>query len=358
MYLHRRALIFFIIMLLCVNQMNFFEFVASAEGQVTQPMNEEPNPAVDNNNPDTPNKPLINVRSYHTKPSDVVPGGNVSLSITFQNPTQVTAKDVKITLGEDGMDFLKTFSPRDRGNVFYINEIKGNQFVQKNIVLDTSRDAINQNYNLTLKIIFYDEKGNQFESTETIGIRVVKVDIDRGRPELVLSDIKINPSVVRNNENIEIKAKLKNVGQKNAFNVQLVINDGNVNSPFSTLLSGNHIPLSSKDLYVNKEMNVSFKVALNQYAVDGINNLTLNLTYNDGHKEFSHSEVIGIPVEKNMDKPNLLISAVNTEPAEVEVGEEFRLRLKIENFGGEEASDIRGVVSSIEVHQGSMFFFR
>ncbi len=181
-------------------------------------------------------------------------------------------------------------------------------------------------------------------------------------PQIVISSFDINPSHIEGGEDFTATVTLKNIGDQPAANIKLSIDEGvGTSSPFAPYLQGSSIALESK-MAAGEEIQKTFQVGSSSTAVPGINNLYLTIRYKDDQgKEFSNTEVIGVPIgkstQKEISRPKITISQVKIDPKSAEVGREFSLSLKVNNFGNQRARAIKVVAKQLEGSSGLDIFF-
>lgn len=124
-------------------------------------------------------KPKIIVSRYECDPVIVMAGEEFDLTMEFLNThPQKAVKNVKmfLTLAEETSSESdksgNIFTPVDSSNTFYFDSISSKGTVQKMMRLYTVPSAQPKTYTLTVNFEYEDEAGNEFTSTELLGINV------------------------------------------------------------------------------------------------------------------------------------------------------------------------------------------
>ncbi|GAW27895.1 COG1361 S-layer family protein [Carboxydocella sp. ULO1] len=182
-------------------------------------------------------------------------------------------------------------------------------------------------------------------------------------PKLIITSVSTRPSNIEAGESFDATLFIKNIGDKPARNVRILINKGSVLSPFSSFKSGNivYLTLPGNEIKSNEEVSQQIKLGSSATAGAGVNNLYITIEYEDENgQQLNTEQVIGIPLEKPEEKrvyePKLVISRVQTFPGAVEAGQNVVLTLDVTNFGLEDAKSIKVTVNSVEGSNGLTVF--
>lgn len=135
------------------------------------------------------NKPKLIISSYDISPKMVEAGQNFTLNLSLYNTnSENTIYNLKVTLdqgnsqnvsgGQTGENATVTdssvFSPVGRSNTFYRSAIYPWNYTSESFTMNVLPNAKAGNYLMNVNFEYEDYLGNQYQTTETIGIPVVQ----------------------------------------------------------------------------------------------------------------------------------------------------------------------------------------
>lgn len=193
---------------------------------------------ITNNNPNTndeniqsqppiKNKPKLIISSYSISPKMVEAGQNFELNLSLYNTNaKNTIYNLKVSLDansqntntntntNDSTNLVSegsVFSPVARSNTFYRSAIYPWNYTSESLEMNVLPNAKAGNYLMNVNFEYEDSEGNQYQSTETIGIPVVQT------ASISTSDISMDD--VYENEPANFSLNIYNTGKDNLTNL-------------------------------------------------------------------------------------------------------------------------------------------
>jgi CARDB. len=266
-------------------------FSQYAGANVSNPDNEK-----DEDEDKKESKPKIIVSDYACDPIIVMGGQEFNLSMTFLNThSQKVVKNVKmyLTMAEEtSSESTKTgniFTPVDSSNTFYFDSIPAKGTVEKKLRLYVVPDAQPKTYTVTVNFEYEDESGNEYTSTELLGVNVKQA------AKVETSEIVI-PETSELYAPISLYFDIYNTGKVALSNLKVTL-EGDIDTTSKSTYIGNCA--SGESGYYEGSFSV-----INL----GENNVKLTISYDDASGEkvedVHEYTIIGsepIPVEEGMD---------------------------------------------------------
>ena len=158
------------------------------------------------------NQPKLIISDYELSPQMVEAGKNFDLTFSLYNTNnEHTIYNLKVSIDQnlaaaptnqasnnnmvsDGT----VFSPVDRSNTFYVAQIYPWNYIDKSITMNVLPNANAGNYVINLNLEYEDYQGNQYKTTESIGIPVVqraKINFGKVKTDEVMAGEPSNVSV-------------------------------------------------------------------------------------------------------------------------------------------------------------------
>ncbi len=214
-------------------------------------------------------KPKIIVSEYQSDPVIVMAGQNFDLTMKFLNTHYEKAvKNVKMFLtmveetSSENDKSGNVFTPVDSSNTFYYDSIPAKGSVEKTMTLYTVPSAQPKTYTLTVNFEYEDESGNEYTSTELLGINVQQVS------EIETSEIFI-PETSEVGMPISVYFDIYNTGKVDVSNLKVAL-EGDVDTQNKSVYIGNCSPGDSN--YYEGSFSV---------MIVGTNNVKLKISYDD-----------------------------------------------------------------------------
>ena len=275
--------------------------------------------------------PKLIIQGQRVSRSPVPAGESFELFLDVLNVSEFAAKNVRVSLGEDNPDTLKTFSPVKTSNVIFIPELAGGHQVTREISLAVSKEAESKRYNLTAKMAYEDAAGNRYESSGMVSVLVKGEKRPRWGPELTVVAYDLPAAQIETGNSFGLTLKVRNIGDEPAKNVKVAlakVEGAHSLEVFSPLGSSNTLTIET--LGAGKTAAKSIRLFVSGEAKSKIYNIVVELSYQgeDGGKR-SGTEIIGIPV---IEDQSLKIVSFNY-PERVRPGEEFTIYTEFVNVG-------------------------
>lgn len=224
---------------------------------------------ISNGNSSSKSKPKIIVSDYTCDPLIVMAGEEFDLDMTFMNTHSSKAvSNVKMYLTmteETASDNAKqgnVFTPVNSSNTFFFDSIPAKGTAQKLIRLYVIPDAQPKTYTLTVNFEYEDSSGNEYTTTELLGINVKQVT------EIKVGDIYI-PEYLMVGDYVSLEFDIINTGKVQLSNLMVEI-DGDINIQSKSTYIGN------LDSGSSEYFSGSFTM-----AQPGESNVTVKITYDD-----------------------------------------------------------------------------
>lgn len=275
--------------------------------------------------------PQLIIQGHRVSQTPVAAGESFELHLDIYNAAQTTARNIRISLGEDDIGALKNFSPVTTSNTIFIPELTGGEQVTRNFSLAADKNAESRRYNLNVKMIYEDTNSKSYESSGMVSIPVKGKDGKNLGPELTVASYRLPAEQVEAGSSFQLTLNIKNIGDEPAKNARVVL--ANVEGTqsldvFSPLGSGN--TLCIKTLGPDESISKSMKLFVSGEAKSKIYNVVINFSCQgkDGAK-YTNSEAIGIPVIE----PRALKIVSLIYPTKVKPGEKFKIYSEFINTG-------------------------
>lgn len=167
------------------------------------------------------NQPKIMISSYNLSPKIAEAGKSFDLSFSLYNTnSKNTIYNLKATIeqnlgaqpqntGENNamVSDGSVFSPVDQSNSFYVAALYPWNTANKHITMNVLPNAVAGNYVINLSIEYEDGDGNQYKTTEAIGIPVVQ------RAGVTMGEVKSDDLIV--GSPTEMSVNIYNTGKDN-----------------------------------------------------------------------------------------------------------------------------------------------
>lgn len=181
--------------------------------------------------------PKIILEKYSCNPSIVSAGQNFTLNMSFINTSQ--AKDVKnikiyLTINETGSEGGNVFTPVNSSNTFFIDRIGPKERAAKTLTFSTVPDAKAKTYTIVANFEYEDAEGNEYKSTELIGIPVQQ------NTRLETTEISF-PEEAYPGQPVPIGFDIYNMGKVTVSNLMIKL-EGDFDAPNSNYFIGNFEP--------------------------------------------------------------------------------------------------------------------
>ena len=195
----------------------------------------------DVSNPDSSSSiPKIIVSDYLCDPLIVMAGEEFDLYLTCLNTHKSKAvENIKMYLtmteesstDDEDESSGNVFTPVNSSNTFYFDSIPSKGTIEKELRLFVVPDAAQKTYTLTVNFEYEDADGNQYTSTELLGINVEQVT------EIQTGDIYL-PEKVEIGADIDLEFDIFNTGKVTVSNLMVTL-EGDIESTAKSTYIGN-----------------------------------------------------------------------------------------------------------------------
>ncbi len=256
-------------------------------------------------------------------PQPVEPGRDLVLAVTIDNRGGGVANSIVLTIMPDSPIILKNENDR----IMRFEKIIGYGARVETYLLHIDPAAVTGNYEIELGTTWTTD-GAHREQNLTIPVVV------RGTPKLVISEITIDPEIIKPEDTFDLSFLVSNKGTGTASTVQVTCTLDDL--PF--------VPVGADTFVIRKlEAGTSERLSYRIMASDGaeISSYAIPVTMccddESGGNRASQSSV-GINV---IGDANLCIASVKTRPENPATGDVMTLMLQIENSGHGDAESVK-----------------
>ena len=265
----------------------------------------------------------IKITVNELTPQPVEPGRDLVLSVTLDNRGGGTASGIVLTIMPDSRIILKNENDR----TMRFEKVIGYDARVETYLLHIDPGAVSGNYEIELGATWADD-GAHREQNLTVPVVV------RGEPKLVISDITIEPEIIKPEDTFDLSFRVSNKGSGTASTVQVTAALDNL--PFVPMGADTKVikrldPDASEQLSYRIMASDSAKVS--SYAIP----ITMRCNDESGGNVTAQSSV-GINVVGAAD---LCIASVRTNPENPATGDVMTLMLQIENSGHGDAESVK-----------------
>ena len=260
-------------------------------------------------------------------PQPVEPGRDLVLTVTIDNRGGGMASNIRLTIMPDSPIILKN----ENNRIMRFDTIIGYGARVETYLLHIDPAAVTGNYEIELGTTWTTD-GAKREQNITVPVVV------RGTPKLVISEITIDPEIIKPEDTFDLSFLVSNKGTGTASTAQVtaLLDD----LPF--------VPVGADTFIIRKlEAGTSERLSYRIMASDGaeISSYAIPVTmrYNDesGGNTTSQSSV-GINV---VGDANLCIASVKTNPEIPTTSDSVTLMLQIENSGHGDAESVKVTIN-------------
>jgi len=256
-------------------------------------------------------------------PQPVEPGRDLVLSVTLGNYGRGAAEYMVLTIIPDSPITLKNENDR----TMRFDKVIGYDARVETYLLHIDPAAVSGNYEIELGATWTDD-GQHREQNLTVPVVV------RGAPKLMISEITIEPEIIKPEDTFDLSFRVSNEGTGTASMAQVTVALDNLSS----------VPVGAdtaiiKKLVVGASERLSYRIMVSDSAEISTHTIPIVMRYDDesGGKITSKSSV-GINVVGDSD---LCIASVRTKPENPATSDVMTLMLQIENSGHGDAESVK-----------------
>ena len=261
-------------------------------------------------------------------PQPVEPGRDFILSVTIDNRGGGVAEYVTLTIIPDSWISLKNENDR----TMRFEKIIGYGARVETYLLHIDPAAVTGNYEIELGATWTDDDQHR-EQNLTVPVVV------RGAPKLMISDITIEPEIIKPEDTFDISFRVSNEGTGTASMAQVTVALDNI----SAVPIGGDTAIIRK-LVAGASEQLSYQILMSDSAEIGTHAIPIIMRYDDesGGNITSESSV-GINVAGDAD---LCIASIKTSPETPVSGDTVTLTVKIENSGHGDAESVKVTIDA------------
>jgi hypothetical protein len=256
-------------------------------------------------------------------PQPVEPGRDLVLSVTLGNYGRGAAEYMVLTIMPDSPITLKNENDR----TMRFDKVIGYDARVETYLLHIDPAAVSGNYEIELGATWTDD-GQHREQNLTVPVVV------RGAPILMISEITIEPEIIKPEDTFDLSFRVSNEGTGTASMAQVTVALDNLSS----------VPVGAdtaiiKKLVASASERLSYRIMVSDSAEISTHTIPIVMRYDDesGGNITSKSSV-GINVVGDAD---LCIASVRTNPENPAIGDVMTLMLQIENSGHGDAESVK-----------------
>ncbi|MGN0389510.1 MAG: COG1361 S-layer family protein [Wujia sp.] len=194
-------------------------------------------------------EPKVLVTAYSVTPETVVSGEEFSLSVTVMNTSKNKVRNMKVSvLSETG----ELYAVGNTGST-YVAELAGNSEQELTFAMCAASGLAEKSYKLTVKMEYEDGNGTPYTMEDVLYLPVVL------KQRLSVTDILSD--TVKVGDDVELSAKVNNLGEGSLYNVSAAIEGEHVQKQttyIGTIESGKSgtIDLITKATHITDETEV------------------------------------------------------------------------------------------------------
>ncbi len=265
----------------------------------------------------------IKITVNELTPQPVEPGRDLILSVTLDNRGGGAASGIVFTIMPDSPIILKNENDR----IMRFEKIIGYGARVETYLLHIDPAAVSGNHEIELGATWTDDDQHR-EQNLTVPVVV------RGTPKLMISDITIEPEIIKPEDTFDLSFRISNEGTGTASMAQVTVALDNLSA----------VPVGADTAIIRKLVagaseRLSYRIMVSDSAEISTHTIPIVMRYDDesGGNITSQSS-IGINVVGDAD---LCIASVRTNPENPATGDVMTLMLQIENSGHGDAESVK-----------------
>lgn len=253
----------------------------------------------------------LNADTYNYNPTPVISGEDFEIWIQLTNKSNIAAENVEY--------FLETEYPfiLISENEGIVNKLEPFQSKIIKYKLKTNTDVLTGTYDLEFR---YKREGSNIYN-----IKKYIIDVKGKSAIIELIDSSFNNAKIGADGTVTLN--LKNLGQKNAKDIFLTLNDSEDNSIKVIDLKTQYI----EKINTEEETEVSFKINISKNAENISYSLPLTISYSDVDREYTITRNIGLKLE---DQPKMILNVLDIGTNfKIKENSEEKISVEIYNIG-------------------------
>lgn len=269
-----------------------------------------------------PAKAEIKIVLDELSPQPVEPGHDLVLSVRLENEGD-DIENLKITIVPDTPIILKNENDRtiDEGRIIKLGA------VAETYLLHVDANAVSGAYEIEFRVNWLGSDQKR-ETNNTFKVMV------RGAPQLVISNITVNPERISPKDVFDLAFTVSNEGTGVAREVQ--VSAGTSGMPFIPVTTDTNI---IKKLNPGESTKLSYVIQVKDKTEISSYSIPIRMEYKDENgKNISSQSYVGIRV---LGRAELAIADIKIEPQNPAKGDIVTINMRIENSGTGEAKSVK-----------------
>ncbi len=295
---------------------------------------------------------------------DLKPGGIATISFKVTNSGELEAKNVCLSGDYSAGQLIPQYTTYTRK----LGDLKTKDSAEVSLRVKVLENVTQGMVQLPLVITYKDSEGASYTASSN-NILYLEIDIPKDEETtfengtLLVNGVKQSPSKPKAGDRVSLTFNMENTGEKDYTDTKLYVN----------YVSGTGFEPVSAEPYqyvgtikAGQKKSVTVNVIAGKDIAEGMNTLTVDYEYKDGHKQATSDSVtlyvLNVQKEESagLSKPKLMVSEFSASSDVVKSGEEFDFTFSVYNTHGETAAkNIKVTVTSemFSVTKGSNSFF-
>ncbi len=295
---------------------------------------------------------------------DLKPGGIATVSFKVTNSGELEAKNVCLSGDYSAGQLIPQYTTYTRK----LGDLKTKDSAEVSLKVKVLENVTQGMVQLPLVITYKDSEGASYTASSN-NILYLEVDIPKEEETtfengtLLVNGVKQSPSKPKAGDRVSLTFNMENTGERDYTDTKLYVN----------YVSGTGFEPVSAEPYqyvgtikAGQKKSVTVNVIAGKDIAEGMNTLTVDYEYKDGHKAATSDSVtlyvLNVQKEENagLSKPKLMVSEFSASSDVVKSGEEFDFTFSVYNTHSETAAkNIKVTVTSemFSVTKGSNSFF-
>lgn len=267
--------------------------------------------------------------------NNLQPGDDFILKVKLKNIGGAEAGSVSVAVDSSSISASGIIKNYYMAGIA-VDDISKSEEVIAEIPLKIAKSSTGGLLPVKLVITYTDSADNSYTFDDTVYVEVATVVVETDTPNLVISNVKQNPSKPVAGDEIEISFDLENKSKVDAKELKVYVEGFSED----TFIPVNPDPYQ----YFNKlkggeKMRVTIPLLLSEQIPDGLNNVKVKIVYNDNYSIDATIPVKNVQNDAaGVSKPVLLISKYTTDVEELKAGTVFNLTFDIYNTNSSTAA--------------------
>ncbi len=134
-------------------------------------------------------EPTVSIRNIKTTPEQISPGSTAEISVDLENKASFNIKNLKVNLDLSGKEL--PFAPSDSVTEQIVDEVNADTNIVLNFKIISIPEAQPGIYKVPLTLIYFDEFGNNYQTSTLLSIivgSVPKLEINTEKPILTMGE--------------------------------------------------------------------------------------------------------------------------------------------------------------------------